>query len=390
MEPLPENKEKDRINKIELVYHRAKVKSKPDEERLTLDRETETIFYEQHREKNMAAGYRYLIGKDLAEYLDSLDADTFFRDEDRQSAEENPYRDLAGTCAVTVSYQQQPAMTLACSYDRDGLPKEYESFLESVRYMIHRYDYSDLFAPVLYRKVFPKKGELIFCSILFQGSDKSYYYLTDDVTMDVGDEVEVPVGPSNNRKVGTIADIACYRPEDAPFPVEQVKQIAGKTLIKKAIERFYADQTTDNLMRIMAVLEDSMIWIPCTVRMGESDQKQLEEMLEGAGEDADALKGEIFTSNEEIHLVPDILQNGREYFFPVFSSKAEMGDYGTGMSSIQETFVKAISLARNNTKYEIAGIVVNAYSRSFVLKWDLLDLIEKDAEQMIPQKGSGN
>ena len=34
--------------------------------------------------------------------------------------------------------------------------------------------------------------------------------------------------------------------------------------------------------------------------------------------------GEEFTTNDEVRLVPDILQNGDDFFFPVFSSEEEM------------------------------------------------------------------
>ena len=49
-------------------------------------------------------------------------------------------------------------------------------------------------------------------------------------------------------------------------------------------------------------------------------------------------------------MVPDILQNGDNFFFPVFTSEEEMGEYGVHFSKIQQHFLEAMNLARNNEK----------------------------------------
>ncbi len=40
--------------------------------------------------------------------------------------------------------------------------------------------------------------------------------------------------------------------------------------------------------------------------------------------DAESLIGYEFSNQDEVRLVPDILQNGNNYFFPVFSSVEDM------------------------------------------------------------------
>ena len=65
-------------------------------------------------------------------------------------------------------------------------------------------------------------------------------------------------------------------------------------------------------------------------------------------------------------MVPDILQNGDEFFFPVFTTAEEMGEYGNNFSNIQRHFLEAANLARNNEK-NVAGIVINAFSEPFVI-----------------------
>ncbi len=231
---------------------------------------------------------------------------------------------------------------------------------------------------MIQQKIFPKKNEMIYCSVAFEGSKKPYYYLTHDPSLDLGDEVEVPVGQENHLKIGHIVKIECFRPAEAPFPVDQIKEIAGKTLIKKAIQNFKSDQTTQNLITLMNALTDSLVWVPCNVKWGESDQQQIKEMLSQAEENQESLAGKTFTSKEDVHLVPDILQSGDEYYFPVFSSREEMGEYGKHFSKVPSPFMNTIAMARNNPNYEISGIVVNAFTNSAALKWDLLDIMEEN------------
>lgn len=73
-------------------------------------------------------------------------------------------------------------------------------------------------------------------------------------------------------------------------------------------------------------------------------------------------------------MVPDILQNGEEFFFPVFTSVEEMGEYGEHFSTVQHHFLQAANLAKNNEK-NVTGIVINAFSEPFVIPKDIFDII---------------
>ena len=74
-------------------------------------------------------------------------------------------------------------------------------------------------------------------------------------------------------------------------------------------------------------------------------------------------------------MIPDILQNGNDFFFPVFSSVEEMGEYGENFSKIQKHILDVISMARNNEK-NISGIVLNAFTEPFVLDAEIFDIVE--------------
>jgi hypothetical protein len=75
-------------------------------------------------------------------------------------------------------------------------------------------------------------------------------------------------------------------------------------------------------------------------------------------------------------MVPDILQNGDDFFFPVFTSDNEMGKYGENFSKMERPFTEALSLAVNNEK-NVKGIVINAFTTPFVIPKEMFKIISE-------------
>ena len=88
----------------------------------------------------------------------------------------------------------------------------------------------------------------------------------------------------------------------------------------------------------------------------------------------DSLAGMELTNQDNIRMVPDILQNGEDFFFPIFTSAEEMGEYGERFSKIQKHFLEAANLARNNEK-NVKGIVINAFTEPFVIPREIFEII---------------
>ena len=109
--------------------------------------------------------------------------------------------------------------------------------------------------------------------------------------------------------------------------------------------------------------------------MSDTDQKRMEELIESLDGDFEKLAGMEFVAKDETRLIPDILQNGDAFFFPIFSTEEAMGEYGDDFSKVQKHILEVIPLARNNEK-EPAGIVLNAFSESFVLDKEIWDIVE--------------
>ncbi len=156
------------------------------------------------------------------------------------------------------------------------------------------------------------------------------------------------------------------------------EDLADGSMLKEAIHVFLSERTNPHFIDILELLRDSYVWIPCSVIMGEIDQETLQQTLEAAEAEGDlmSLVGQTFTSQEDIRMVPDVLTNGDQYFFPVFTNAEEMGEYGERFSKVQEHFLKAISMARNNDK-DVVGIVINPFSEPFVFEKQIFDLVEK-------------
>lgn len=117
------------------------------------------------------------------------------------------------------------------------------------------------------------------------------------------------------------------------------------------------------MIKLLKILWDSWIWIPCNAVMGDADYAALEKVVKDAEQNGglDSLVGKTLSNQDNIRMVPYILQNGEDFFFSVFTSAEEMGDYGQGFSKIEKHFLEAANLARNNKK-KVKGIVINAFS----------------------------
>ena len=76
---------------------------------------------------------------------------------------------------------------------------------------------------------------MILLSVLFGDFGKRYYYITDDDTIEVGNQVIVPVGDDGTERIVEVVkkeyldtDTAFLPPEEAGLPVQKIKRIIGK------------------------------------------------------------------------------------------------------------------------------------------------------------------
>lgn len=145
--------------------------------------------------------------------------------------------------------------------------------------------------------------------------------------------------------------------------------------LKKALEICNRNRTELNIFKLAKILRDSYVWIPCHTVMSDADYENVSKMVMNAKEEGlESLEGMTFTTQDEVRLVPDIMQSDEEFFFPVFTSVEEMGEYREGFSKVEKHFVEAMILARNNEK-NVKGIIINAFSQRFFIPRETFDII---------------
>lgn len=184
-----------------------------------------------------------------------------------------------------------------------------------------------------------------------------------------GDTIGFFVQKTEDDKVICVCDMN-------PTAVITKEDLAGGQMLRDAIRRFNSERNENNLFDVLELLRDSDVYVPCTAVLSQADQGVIEEMLKEAGDDPSAMIGKEMRTKDQIRMIPDILQNGDDFFFPVFSSTEVMGEYGDNFSKVGSDFLHAVNLARNNEK-ELKGIVVDAFSEPFVLDVELFDIVEK-------------
>ncbi len=80
----------------------------------------------------------------------------------------------------------------------------------------------------VYSKESRKTNDYIFCSVEFNKNGKSYYYITEDDSLKIGDYVLVPVRNDSRTAVAEIVNIEYFPEDKVPFPIDKAKSIIGK------------------------------------------------------------------------------------------------------------------------------------------------------------------
>lgn len=236
------NAKPDVINKITINYHRVtkiKLDQKPKEvkkdfitwdysECLIIDRKSGTLEYIQNIGTDSNIAFKYKINDGIVNLLERFDARKLFKHikGNFEDVIENPNetRDYI----ITIDYTKSPSRIITGSYDKNGLPEDFLYFVETITNFIKYYNMQEMFNPFVYGKVKRRKSEYIFCSVIFKGGYKSYYYLTDDDSIEIGDLVLVPAGDDDHEVVVEVDNIEYFSKENAPRPIEKTKRIIRK------------------------------------------------------------------------------------------------------------------------------------------------------------------
>lgn len=243
----------DPINKIAIDYHRiTKIKPKeiPDgasweyatwdyTEQLIIDRETESLEHIQNIGTGCVLSHKYKVQDGIACLLDDLNTDYLFDyiegNNDEVVDELNETKDYA----ITIDYKKNPQRVICGTFDKKGLPDDFDEFAETIYDFMCFYGMGEILNPSIYKKIKNGNYDYIYCSVTFDEGGKSYYYIADDDRFEVGDYVVVPVGKDGHESVAEIVDIEYFAEDDVPLPLDKTKYIIRKTSENNIIHDAY-------------------------------------------------------------------------------------------------------------------------------------------------------
>ena len=353
------NNKPDILTRITIDYHRTtKItpKSVPEgaswnkviwnyNEHLIIDRKTNSIEQIQTIGSGCKVSRKYEIEGGIESLLDEFEADCLFVELPTTPDDviENPNETTDYT--ITLDFKKGEQRVISGCYDKYGLPKDYADFAETVWEFIRFYGWGEMLDPSVYGKTKRRKSEYIFCSVEFDSGYKSYYYLTDDDTIEIGDQVVVPAGKDNHHAIVEVVDIEYFSEEDAPLPIEKTKHIIRKCTdddfdppmvmasepltgisVEQVQQLLEEDDSESNLAKVYAGVSNQVGWLmhdldddDCTPETEEQYKKwsALEETLRTRifdilkQEDIDAFEKTVAENKGYYNVVkPFMLRNG--------------------------------------------------------------------------------
>lgn len=231
----------DQVMRILIDYHRiSKFKPKVPisdtieyvtwdyTESMNIDRLAETVTYHQRIGSGCDVTRIYHVEEGVSAFLDDFDADILFRSLPEPCSDAVPDPFESKDYKIVVEFLNGPTRIVNGLYDKDGLPDDWAEFIKSLFDFIGFYSSSDLADPELYNKRRRRETSIALYSVEFEEDGKRYYYLSENEEYKRGDAVVVPAGDANQTKAVRIVDIEYITEDEAPFPLDRIKQIIGR------------------------------------------------------------------------------------------------------------------------------------------------------------------
>jgi len=195
---------------------------------LVIDRETETIEDVLKLAEQCDVTRKYHIAEGVTSFLDDLDVDGLFTEFNEPEEDVLPSPDGTAMYEVKVEFYRQEPRIISGTYDKQGLPKDWPEFIEDLYQFISFYGFGEMFDEKQYARTYRKKNDYIFLSVKFGDYGKPYYYLTDDDSIQVGEQIVVPVGEEGAERIVRVSKKQYFQADKLPMPLEKVKSIIGK------------------------------------------------------------------------------------------------------------------------------------------------------------------
>ena len=231
-----DNNEFERIERITIDHeHKKKIVAADGQvvtwnptNHIVIDRKTDTIEYTYKIGTECDVTRKYHVAQGVSNFLDELEYQNLFVEFEEKELDAIIPEDDEATYTATVDFLRGPSRIVAGRYDKQGLPVDWPEFIEDLYDFMSFYGFGEMFDEKQYGRTYRKTNDYIFLSVRFGEYGKTYYYLTEDDTIQVGDQVVVPVGSEGKERIVEVAKKEYYSSDRVPMPIEKVKSIVGK------------------------------------------------------------------------------------------------------------------------------------------------------------------
>ena len=231
-----DNNEFERIERITIDHeHKKKIVAADGQvvtwnptNHIVIDRKTDTIEYTYKIGTECDVTRKYHVAQGVSNFLDELEYQNLFVEFEEKELDAIIPEDDEATYTATVDFLRGPSRIVAGRYDKQGLPIDWPEFIEDLYDFMCFYGFGEMFDEKQYGRTYRKTNDYIFLSVRFGEYGKTYYYLTEDDTIQVGDQVVVPVGSEGKERIVEVAKKEYYSSDRVPMPIEKVKSIVGK------------------------------------------------------------------------------------------------------------------------------------------------------------------
>lgn len=231
-----DNNEFERIERITIDHeHKKKIVAADGQvvtwnptNHIVIDRKTDTIEYTYKIGTECDVTRKYHVAQGVSNFLDELEYQNLFVEFEEKELDAIIPEDDEATYTATVDFLRGPSRIIAGRYDKQGLPIDWPEFIEDLYDFMSFYGFGEMFDEKQYGRTYRKTNDYIFLSVRFGEYGKTYYYLTEDDTIQVGDQVVVPVGSEGKERIVEVAKKEYYSSDRVPMPIEKVKSIVGK------------------------------------------------------------------------------------------------------------------------------------------------------------------
>lgn len=166
--------------------------------------------------RNAVAVFLNLINQDNAEDLYPVDLNT----------EQPEECGLKKMYYFVLEYESGKKFEAGGIFSRDTLPHCWSVLTKRLSMLLKEAPPLEILDQRNFSIKYPKDGDRMYCYVRFiKNSQQEYVYLCDDMAVDIGDAVLVPVGDGDGTTVCYVTRIEFLPDDEAPYPLDKINTI---------------------------------------------------------------------------------------------------------------------------------------------------------------------